>query len=134
MVFDFIALVLKYLIYALTGLLVYYLYNFIISPLMVRRHYSKYPNVYITQFVPFFGDFWHYVKNIKKGNVYYAHLRHEAKELMSPKYDFKLFFEGKIPVLHTVSTQARKEMQALMPTKIDRYPLFKGFNKFLLNS
>jgi cytochrome P450 len=132
---SFLSTLLTYLLFFFIAFFLFLLYTLIISPLLTRRYYSHYRNIFITgKFIPIYGDFYHFINDIREGKVYYDHWKKMSGQLMRKEFDFKLFYEGKIPVLHTVSTQSRKEMQALMPSKIDRYPLFKGFNKFLLNS
>jgi cytochrome P450 len=121
-------------IYCIVGLLIYNLYAFIVAPMLTRKYYSKYRNVYIPTFIPIFGDYYHYLKNVQLGKAYYSHLKYETKELMSSKSDFKLFFEGNDSVLLTVSHQARREMLELTPSKIDRYRAYKEIDKLLLGS
>lgn len=133
MVPEFIYIIIRYFLYAFAGLLAYYFWDFVVSPLMKKRYFEKFPNVMVSKtFIPLFGDFYYFVDNINKGKAYYDHIRQEAKELMN--YDLRVNFEGNSVAVKAVSLKARKEVQALIPTKIDRFPFYQGFARIILNS
>jgi cytochrome P450 len=112
---------------------VYYIYDFIVVPLYKKWQFQKYPNVMVSKrFIPLFGDFLEFAQNIEKGKAYYDHIRYEAKEMVN--YDLRVVFEGNSVAVKAVSLQARKELQSLIPNKIDRFPFYKGFARIILDS
>jgi hypothetical protein len=130
---DLLKPILKYISFFAIGLMVYWVYTYIVKPLRKRAYYSKYPNVKMSEkFVPVHGDFNKYLTSFKQGKPYYTHYKHEAHETMN--YDMYLFDGLNDDVLKILSHRAKKEMQALIPSKIDRSGLNRSFLKIILNS
>lgn len=110
----------KYLLLSFILLLCWMVYKVIIVPIMFRRKYRKYKNVYVSdKFTPILGDLSQSLEDVKNGKVYYNHITKKVKELKD--IDIKVNVEGIVPKIKLVSAQAAREFFDLMQQlKVDR--------------
>jgi cytochrome P450 len=133
MILELIWILTKYALYLVLGLVAYFVYELGIKPWRERRYYSQFANVTMkSNFVPLMGDFQDYIQDIKNDRPHYHKMIETATEVS--KYDFRLTHENKRALLVAQSEQARKEMKALIPSKIDREVWLYSFGKLMLKS
>ena len=118
----------KYLILLSVLLKTYYVYTYIISPYLLYRKYKNHPNVKVgDRFNPFAGDSLMYLDDVKNGSVFYHSLRKYCNQMKDN--DVVLFFSGMKPYFKVRTPKAIKELEKLIPTKVDREPDKIGFGK-----
>ena len=86
----------------------------------------KYPNVVQTdKFHPFLGDTAMLIKNMQENK--YLFYEHITDALKPHKYDIKFVSQGNSLIYFMMSTKAVKEFVDLIPSKIDRSPMFRRY-------
>ena len=95
------------------------LYNLVIKPYLFYRKYKSYSNVFSEEkFRPLVGDVSYMIESENKGSVYYSYFMDRACNLTD--YDMVVFLLGPIPILRVLSLKAMKELESMIPNKIDR--------------
>ena len=124
----------KYFIIVVIAFVIYTLYTFIWVPIFLRRKYSKYPNVAMSEsFRPFLGEHA-VVKQMESENKYRMYFQMETT-LKNPKADVRLTISGKQPYFMLTSSQAVSEFKSLVLDKIDRWDYTKkNFGRMSIGS
>ena len=105
-----------------------YVYTGIISPYLLYRKYKNHPNVKVgDRFLPIIGDSLMFMDDIYKGRVFYYSLRKYCNEIKEE--DVMLFFLGMEPYFRIRTPKAIRELEKLIPTKVDRESDKIGFGK-----
>ena len=117
----------QYFVLLFVLLIAYYIYTCIISPYLLYRKYKNHPNVKVEdKFYPIIGDCLPAWDDMNNGRVFYHSLRKHYTQL---KEDVVLYFLGMNPYFKMRTPQAIKELEKLIPTKVDREPDKIGFGK-----
>lgn len=109
----------KYALILLAIVLAYVAYYSIYLPLIFRKKYSKYSNVFLMKkFPPLLGDAAKYLEDINNGRAYNSHIKNLTKETQG--YDLRAEVQGRDAMIAVISHEAVKETIAQIPHKIDR--------------
>ncbi|CAI2366208.1 unnamed protein product [Moneuplotes crassus] len=115
------------------GFGLYMAYLVIVKPLMFRKRFGEYSNVYVSEkFYPLVGDMNNEMQCIKEGKVHYSHYAERAE--IVTKYDLQAKMEGIEPTIILISNEACKQFCNFMPNSIDRINNRKGFSEMLAYS
>ena len=126
---DLILIIGKYLILISLIICIYGTYTFIISPYIIYKKYKNHPNIKVNdKFNPLLGDTKMFFEDMKNGSVFYHSYRFYSN-LIKEK-DITLFFLGVNPLFQMRTPKAIKELEKLIPSKVDREADKIGFSKF----
>ena len=125
---DLLLSIIKYLILLFLLSIAYYVYTSIISPYLLYRKYKNHPNVKVgDRFNPIVGDSLMFLDDVNNGRVFYHSLRKYSNQIKDK--DVVLFYLGMNPYFKMRTPKAIKELEKLIPTKVDREPDKIGFGK-----
>lgn len=129
MVLGFIWITLKHLLILVVPVLTYYIYLFIVAQWLSRRHFKRFPNVYVTEkFVPLFGDAKKFKEDLSNNRAKHYHQIEYALSLKG--YDFRAFIVGNVSILYLISQKSFTEFMSRTPEYLDRMDMSdKSFGK-----
>ena len=85
----------------LAGLL-YCVYVMIIQPILFRRKFMKYENVYVSpKFNLLIGDLDDSIKDEGENKIFYEHMKDQAQQMN--KYDMRVEMEGMVRMITLIS-------------------------------
>ena len=123
------------IILLLLSFLYYFLYQFIIKVYLVRKYFSKYKNVHVTEkLIPFIGDIKSMIDNVSSNRSSHYHQVEFASQVKKG-VDFRLFSFGNDSFVMPISGRAVEAFANQVPENIDRLSLGNKFTgKLFLNS